>query len=474
MSALTVVPRAANPPQTPHSLDAERAVLGAILIQNNAYPIAAAAIDGGAFFRDAHQRIFRAIGRMVARHEAVDLVTLTVELGRVGELDRAGGMAYIGSLVDQVPYAANVAHYCGVMNDLAKRRHLIATLNRAVDHAYGDEQVDDLIDATVGALISGPATARRAPRWQMYDDLAINNRPTPGHRWAGRLQEGGVALIVGQTETYKTFLSLGLELSSLCGRPFLGADVSQASTSISVFGEGAGFAKNRVNAWKAASGIPLDERVGLQIVDGAVNLFSADETKAFIDELVTPHAPCNVTFDTLSRCSLGADENSAKDMGIVLDNAFRVRDACRGAVTILHHANASESRERGATVMKAGVDNMLMLVKTDDMVTLSSAKNKDMDAFEPISLKLTAVPDTGSCVIRLARDVFAAGALTAAQLTVLNALWDTFGADGATSLEWQKSVPGTPERTYYHARKVLVDTGYVEIRGTRFQPRRKA
>ena len=123
-------------------------------------------------------------------------------------------------------------------------------------------------------------------------------------------------MIVGQTETYKTFVVLGLELASLKDVPWLGADVVPIASSIFVPGEGASGLKPRIGAWKVAHGLQPSDRLGLQILDGPVNLFDHDEVAAFIDEVILPHAPCNVTFDTQARCSAGADENSARDMGV--------------------------------------------------------------------------------------------------------------------------------------------------------------
>ena len=312
------------------------------------------------------------------------------------------------------------------------------------------------------------------PRFRVLDDVAINERPTPRQRWAGRLQAQGVALGIGATETWKTFAFLGLELSSLLDVPWLGADVIPINSSIYVAAEGAGGIKSRIQAWKLAHNIPVDQRLGLQIVDGAVNLFDADDTMRFIEEVVAPAAPCNVTIDTVARCAVGADENSARDMGLVLDRCYRVRDAGKGSVNIICHTNASETRERGSTALKYGSDNALLLQKTDDTVTLSSVKNKDMDPFTPVDLKLTKVQGSESCIVRLATAVIPVGGLSPSQQQALNALWSVFGPDGATSQEWQKTIPSMAERTFFAARRALIGDGYVTETGKKLVPRRRA
>src|SRR5437667_12628840 len=93
----------------PHNLEAERSVLGAILLHNDAFNLAAEVIDSGDFFRDAHRRIFDKMVALAERSGAIDLVTLKDELGRAGELDEVGGPAYIAALGAGVPRSMQVA-----------------------------------------------------------------------------------------------------------------------------------------------------------------------------------------------------------------------------------------------------------------------------------------------------------------------------------------------------------------------------
>src|SRR3989475_8958691 len=99
----------------PHNLEAERSVLGAILLHNDAFNLAAELIDSLDFFRDAHRRIFDKMVRLAERSAPIDLVTVIEELGRSGELDEVGGPAYIAALVDGVPRSTNVEHYARII-----------------------------------------------------------------------------------------------------------------------------------------------------------------------------------------------------------------------------------------------------------------------------------------------------------------------------------------------------------------------
>src|SRR6188474_340511 len=139
----------------PHNLEAERSVLGAILLHNDAFNLAAEVIDSGDFFRDAHRRIFDKMVMLVERGDAIDLVTLKDELGRSGQLDEVGGPAYIAALVDGVPRSANVEHYARIIKEKATLRNLIFSANKILTTAYSaEEDADVILDQAESAIFA--------------------------------------------------------------------------------------------------------------------------------------------------------------------------------------------------------------------------------------------------------------------------------------------------------------------------------
>jgi replicative DNA helicase len=123
----------------PHNLEAERSVLGAILLHSDAFNLAAEVIDSRDFFRDAHRRIFDKMVRLVERGDAIDLVTLKDELARSGDIDEVGGPAYLAALVDGVPRSTNVEHYARIIKEKATLRSLIFSANKILATAYDAE-----------------------------------------------------------------------------------------------------------------------------------------------------------------------------------------------------------------------------------------------------------------------------------------------------------------------------------------------
>jgi replicative DNA helicase len=139
----------------PHNLEAERSVLGAILLHNDAFNLAAEVIDSGDFFRDAHRRIFDKMVTLVERGDAIDLVTLKEELGRSSELDEVGGPAYIAALVDGVPRSTNVEHYARIVKEKATLRSLIFSANKILATAYeAEEEADVILDQAEHAIFA--------------------------------------------------------------------------------------------------------------------------------------------------------------------------------------------------------------------------------------------------------------------------------------------------------------------------------
>jgi replicative DNA helicase len=139
----------------PHNLEAERSVLGAILVHNDAFNQAAQVIDARDFYRDAHRRIFDKMVALSERHQAIDFVTLKEELSRGGDLDEVGGPAYVASLADGVPRATNVEYYARIVKEKSTLRNLIYAANKILTNAYEADQESDLIlDEAESAIFS--------------------------------------------------------------------------------------------------------------------------------------------------------------------------------------------------------------------------------------------------------------------------------------------------------------------------------
>ena len=161
----------------PHNLEAERSVLGAILVHNEAFNTAAQVIDGRDFYRDAHRRIFDRMVALSERNQAIDFVTLKEELSRAGELDEVGGPAYVASLADGVPRATNVEYYSRIVKEKATLRNLIYAANKILTNAYEADQESDVILDGAESAIFAVAEDRLKAGFVPMRDLVKDNYP---------------------------------------------------------------------------------------------------------------------------------------------------------------------------------------------------------------------------------------------------------------------------------------------------------
>lgn len=145
----------------PQNPEAERAVLGAIIL-NNLCLFRCGSLTDGHFFKDAHRQIFRAMALMAEDGEPIEILTLKNKLATLGRLELAGGVSYISSLVDVVPDVANVERYAAIIERMARKRALVKLGNRIMHEALSATGEPEEIAATAMAELSPQATAEDA------------------------------------------------------------------------------------------------------------------------------------------------------------------------------------------------------------------------------------------------------------------------------------------------------------------------
>jgi replicative DNA helicase len=131
----------------PYTEEAEQAVLGAMLLDQDAILRAGEHVDDTMFYREGHRRIFRSMLSISERGAVVDPLTLSDELARRGELEASGGKDYIAFLVDAVPTAANVEYHAKIVREKALLRRLIEVSTSIVTEAFdGRRLAGELLD----------------------------------------------------------------------------------------------------------------------------------------------------------------------------------------------------------------------------------------------------------------------------------------------------------------------------------------
>jgi replicative DNA helicase len=132
----------------PHDLDAERAVIGAMLVSETAVSVVGETLSAEDFYSETHRVLYGAMMRLYAKGEPIDQLTLSDELRSVGEFDRIGGRQYVFRLVESVPTAANAASYAEIVRGKALLRAVIDAGDRIQQEAFAEpEDVTQALDA---------------------------------------------------------------------------------------------------------------------------------------------------------------------------------------------------------------------------------------------------------------------------------------------------------------------------------------
>ena len=151
----------------PQNLDAERSILGAILLDNHALNAAMESLKPEDFFLEQHRRVFNQMIALGESQQPIDLVTLTESLHRSGELETSGGAPYLAALADGMPRVTNVEHYARIVREKALLRNLIhATHNiqqRALEGEDGADTILDNAESSIFALAEDRVKAGLIP-----------------------------------------------------------------------------------------------------------------------------------------------------------------------------------------------------------------------------------------------------------------------------------------------------------------------
>lgn len=213
----------------------------------------------------------------------------------------------------------------------------------------------------------------------------------PAVRWQikGLLPLGGVTVLHGPPKSFKTYIAQSMALSCACGLPWQGLKTRNA-TVLYVGPEGFFGLIRRQRAWEQSNS--HEEPVPIAYWQVPVNFNSQESTKEALAALQEQEVrPDFIVVDTLQRASVGADENSVKDMGQVFDNlnAFlgelAAPDTERPPTCLIIHHDTKDGRGfRGSSSIFGAVDGMLSAESKDGVVMLSCDAFREGEAFQPI------------------------------------------------------------------------------------------
>ncbi|MGC4942130.1 AAA family ATPase [Kribbella sp. DT2] len=288
-------------------------------------------------------------------------------------------------------------------------------------------------------------------RSALVDSEGLEGIPEPVPLITATLFTDSTAWIVGKPGHGKSFVALDIAGCVGTGQPWQDRGVIQGLV-LYVAAEGVSGMKRRVRAWEQSYGRKMTGVVWLPM---AVQAGKPAEWRG-LRELAAELKPAMIVLDTQARITVGMEENAAKDMGEFIDALEKLRQATGACVLTVHHQGRSGDHMRGSTAMDGAATTVIRVEKDEDVITVKNPKQKDVDEFDDIELKLT--PRLESAVLTLTDGKTAAGS-TAATKTAQR-WYETFQTDKVTATKLIDAELTTKATFYRHVR-VLIDQGLV-------------
>ncbi|OGG56634.1 MAG: hypothetical protein A3F84_08400 [Candidatus Handelsmanbacteria bacterium RIFCSPLOWO2_12_FULL_64_10] len=443
----------------PQDLDAERAVLGAMLQgDRDAIDAPRNLLTAESFYKTAHRHIWTAICALADRGEPADVLTVRAELEKMGRLDEAGGAVAIAQLAGEVGTSANVEHHARLVEDAHVRRSLIVRASQLATRAYDPAvSVEDLISAGNVLVSERPEARNGLPALCCLTDVQPEKVEW---LWFPRIPLGRLTALEGDPGEGKSFLALAVATALSVGHGL--PDMEEMEPGDTVF----------LTAEDALSDTirPRLDEMGADVsrVFAIDEPFPLDATGlSYLETLIRSTSARLVVFDPITAfLPPGLDIHRANEVRAVLSRLAHVAEAHRCAVLIVRHlakGSTSKATYRGLgsidftaacrSVLLAGHDpddqqsRALVQIKTN----LGPTADPLGYSIEQGQFRWTGV--TGLTAGQILAPEVEASSLSEAKALLREALAD--GARPGKEVEEEAEGAGISIRTLKRAKKVL-------------------
>ncbi|MDY6798737.1 MAG: replicative DNA helicase [Pseudomonadota bacterium] len=229
----------------PHSLEAEQAVLGGLMLDNRRFDDVSEVITAKDFYRQDHQLIFGAVERLAGDGEPLDVVTLAEFLERAGDLEDAGGLSYLAELAEKTPGAANIRAYAQIVQERSVLRQLVDASGQIADAAFNPQgrtssEILDEAERNVFRIAEGRAKEGSGPKTinpllantlgrieELFENGELTTGLTTGFtdldEWTSGMQPADLLIVAGRPSMGKTTFAMNVVENALLksGQPIL-------------------------------------------------------------------------------------------------------------------------------------------------------------------------------------------------------------------------------------------------------------
>ena len=340
------------------------------------------------------------------------------------------------------------------------------------DHTAALESIRDEATRAIAETEQGqPSRAEQFGAKLLSVDQLLE-LPPPDPLIDGILYRDTLAVLFGLPGSAKTFLALDWALQTASGSAWLGEFEVHQGPVVYFAAEGRGGLGQRIRAWLQAR--DLKPPAGFRLFPDAINLLDSAQIDV-VCEWATAARPVLAVIDTLARAIPGADENSAKDVGVAIGAADRLRAASGATVLLVHHTAKDGLDARGSSALRGAVDTMVKVENDDGRVKVSCEKAKDAEPFRTLRLRLERVDVSGgsSCILCELALLEGSDAERGHATRIFQALSGPFGNLGATGPVLREHLSMSAS-TFSRGINLLVSDGSVRNVGSPHRPIWKA
>ena len=337
--------------------------------QRNAFPesMDSAGSDQGGGIRAAPERANSTPGTSQARVPT----SRGPNRFRVGTRVRAGDRGNIGT-VESIDGEQAVVSFLSKSGYAARKRF----------------DLSELVPLGGGSTTAGQADPEEEPL-KLFTIDELRNRPSRQVVVRGILARGEFGVLFGPPGSCKTFLALQLALSVAADRACWGRAVGQGPVVL-VLAEGDGGFIKRLDAAGFDEQAVQQIRKQVLVLPEPLNLLDEAACVRFLMAVV-PLSPALLVLDTLPRCMVGGDENSARDMGLAADAIRRILKETGAAMLAIHHSGKAGVEERGSSALRGAADMMMRVEREGHEIKSYCSKMKDRPEFPPLLFTLVPV-----------------------------------------------------------------------------------